>query len=129
MKGIIMKYLIFIICISFMISLHSCTHKAIIEKEEGKPMISVIPQPVKALQKDGSFMFNEKVKIVIRNEKLQPEANYLAEWLERTAGYRLPILTEQNINQLPVVKDGNIIGMIARDNLLSFISIRSELGK
>jgi len=37
-------------------------------------------------------------------------------------------LTEQNINQLPVVKDGNIIGMIARDNLLSFISVRSELG-
>ena len=41
----------------------------------------------------------------------------------------LRILTEQNINQLPVVKDGNIIGMIARDNLLSFISVRSELGK
>jgi Zn-dependent protease len=40
----------------------------------------------------------------------------------------LRILTEQNINQLPVVKDGNIIGMIARDNLLSFISVRSELG-
>jgi CBS domain-containing protein len=40
----------------------------------------------------------------------------------------LKILTEQNINQLPVVKDGNIVGMIARDNLLSFISIRSELG-
>ncbi len=40
----------------------------------------------------------------------------------------LRILTDQNINQLPVVKDGNVIGMIARDNLLSFISIRSELG-
>ena len=39
------------------------------------------------------------------------------------------ILTEKNINQVPVVKDGNIIGMIARDNLLSFIGIRSELGK
>jgi Zn-dependent protease/CBS domain-containing protein len=40
----------------------------------------------------------------------------------------LQILTKQNVNQLPVVKDGNIIGMIARDNLLSFIHIRSELG-
>ena len=40
----------------------------------------------------------------------------------------LKILTEKNINQLPVVKDGNIVGMIARDNLLSFISVRSELG-
>ncbi len=40
----------------------------------------------------------------------------------------LKILTEKNINQLPVIKDGNIVGMIARDNLLSFISVRSELG-
>jgi len=40
----------------------------------------------------------------------------------------LRILTENNINQLPVVKDSNVIGMIARDNLLSFISVRSELG-
>jgi len=41
----------------------------------------------------------------------------------------LRILTDNNINQIPVVKDGDIIGMVARDNLLSFISIRSELGK
>lgn len=40
----------------------------------------------------------------------------------------LRILTEENINQVLVVKDGNIIGMIARDNLLSFINLRSDLG-
>ncbi|MBM3166036.1 MAG: CBS domain-containing protein [Chloroflexi bacterium] len=40
----------------------------------------------------------------------------------------LKMLTEQNINQLPVVKDGKIVGMVARDNLLSFISVRGELG-
>jgi Zn-dependent protease len=40
----------------------------------------------------------------------------------------LKILTEKNINQLIVVEDGKIIGIIARDNLLSFISVRSELG-
>jgi len=40
----------------------------------------------------------------------------------------LKLLTEQNINQLPVVKDGNVVGMIARDSLLSFISVRGELG-
>jgi Zn-dependent protease/predicted transcriptional regulator len=40
----------------------------------------------------------------------------------------LKILMEQNINQLLVVKDGKIVGIIARDHLLSFISIRSELG-
>lgn len=40
----------------------------------------------------------------------------------------LGILTEDDINQVPVVEDKNIIGMIARDNLLSFVSIRGELG-
>lgn len=40
----------------------------------------------------------------------------------------LRILTEQDVNQLPVVEDGNIIGMVARDNLLSFINIRDKLG-
>jgi Zn-dependent protease/CBS domain-containing protein len=40
----------------------------------------------------------------------------------------LKLLTEQNINQLPVVEGGNIVGMFARDKLLSFISVRGELG-
>ncbi len=40
----------------------------------------------------------------------------------------LRILTEENINQVLVVKDGDILGIIARDNLLSFINVRSELG-
>ena len=39
------------------------------------------------------------------------------------------MLTEGDVNQLPVVdNDGNIIGMIARDRLLSYISARGELG-
>jgi len=40
----------------------------------------------------------------------------------------LKILTEDDINQVPVVENQNIIGMIGRDNLLAFINIRSELG-
>ena len=40
----------------------------------------------------------------------------------------LRILTEENINQVLVMKDSNMLGMIARDNLLSFINVRSELG-
>ena len=35
------------------------------------------------------------------------------------------ILTEHNVNQVPVIKNGNLLGMIARDSLLTFISIRS----
>jgi Zn-dependent protease/predicted transcriptional regulator len=40
----------------------------------------------------------------------------------------LRILTENDINQVPVVQDNNVIGMIGRDNLISFIDVRSGLG-
>jgi Zn-dependent protease len=61
-------------------------------------------------------------------EVMTPFANLKSVSPDEDLATVLKILTEQNINQLPVVKDGNIVGMIARDNLLSFISVRSELG-
>jgi len=38
------------------------------------------------------------------------------------------LLTEKDVNQVPVVQDHNIIGMVARDSLLTFLHIRGELG-
>jgi Zn-dependent protease/predicted transcriptional regulator len=40
----------------------------------------------------------------------------------------LRILTEDDINQLPVVQDHSIVGIVGRDNLLSFVEVRSGLG-
>jgi Zn-dependent protease/CBS domain-containing protein len=40
----------------------------------------------------------------------------------------LQILTENNINQVPVVQDGEIVGMVSRENLLNFVNIRNRLG-
>ncbi|OGO21706.1 MAG: hypothetical protein A2144_13715 [Chloroflexi bacterium RBG_16_50_9] len=40
----------------------------------------------------------------------------------------LQILTQEDINQLPVVQDQKIVGIIGRDNLLSFVDVRSGLG-
>ncbi len=40
----------------------------------------------------------------------------------------MQMLAEENINQVLVVKEGSIIGMVARDNLISFINLRGELG-
>jgi len=37
-------------------------------------------------------------------------------------------MDEEEINQMPVVTDGNIVGMIARDAVLRFIRTRTELG-
>ncbi len=37
-------------------------------------------------------------------------------------------MDENDINQMPVVSGGRVIGLIARDNLIRFLRIRSELG-
>ena len=36
-------------------------------------------------------------------------------------------MEESEVNQMPVVSDGRVIGLITRDNLLRFLRIRSEL--
>ena len=37
-------------------------------------------------------------------------------------------MDESNINQMPVVSEGRVIGLIARDNLIRFLHIRSQSG-
>ncbi|NLC85284.1 MAG: CBS domain-containing protein [Ruminococcaceae bacterium] len=39
----------------------------------------------------------------------------------------LKLIVENNVNQIPVIENGEIIGMIARENLLNFINIRAQL--
>ncbi|MBE0479665.1 MAG: site-2 protease family protein [Dehalococcoidia bacterium] len=41
----------------------------------------------------------------------------------------LQTMTTEDINQMPVLKDRSIVGLVGRDNLLNFIRTRSELGK
>ncbi|MBI4304644.1 MAG: site-2 protease family protein [Chloroflexi bacterium] len=40
----------------------------------------------------------------------------------------LALLADADVNQVPVVEDHKIVGMVARDKLLAFINVRSELG-
>ena len=40
----------------------------------------------------------------------------------------MEILAEQDINQVPVVENNNVIGIVGRDNLINFVSVRGELG-
>jgi predicted transcriptional regulator len=39
------------------------------------------------------------------------------------------IIISENISQIPVEENGEIIGIIARENVFSFINLRSQLGK
>lgn len=55
----------------------------------------------------------EKMKAVSENEDLSVV---------------LQIMADADINQIPVIEDGKIVGMVARDSLISFISVRAELG-
>jgi Zn-dependent protease len=38
------------------------------------------------------------------------------------------LLAEPDVNQVPVLQDGNIVGMVWRDNLIAFVHLRGELG-
>jgi Zn-dependent protease/predicted transcriptional regulator len=40
----------------------------------------------------------------------------------------MQILTQDDINQVPVVQDSAIVGVVSRDNLLSFVHVRGALG-
>jgi len=36
-------------------------------------------------------------------------------------------MTEEGVNQLPVIEGGRLVGMLARDRLVGFIRVRAEL--
>ncbi|HIC96150.1 TPA: site-2 protease family protein [Candidatus Bipolaricaulota bacterium] len=40
----------------------------------------------------------------------------------------LRLMTQEDLNQLPVVSGGDLVGMLARDKVLAFIQTRAELG-
>src|SRR5262249_27612369 len=40
----------------------------------------------------------------------------------------LELMIAEDINQVPVVEDGHLLGMVSRDRLLGFITARAELG-
>jgi CBS domain-containing protein len=37
-------------------------------------------------------------------------------------------MTEGGVNQVPVMDDGQLLGMLRRDNIVSFIKLKGELG-
>jgi predicted transcriptional regulator len=41
----------------------------------------------------------------------------------------LKLMTNEDVNQLLVMDNGNIIGMVRRETLLSFINLRGDLDK
>ena len=62
------------------------------------------------------------------NEVMTPLGNLKSVPPSEDLSNLMTILTEADINQVLVVDNGGIVGVIGRDNLLSFINLRGELG-
>lgn len=45
---------------------------------------------------------------------------------ELTAG--LNVLAQYDVNQLPVVEDGRLVGLLSRSNVIGYLQVREELG-
>ena len=75
--------------------------------------IKSVPQPDRVNRTVGQIMKPvEKLKSVGPDEDLATV---------------MGILTEQDINQVPVMENGQLVGMIARDNLLNFINLKESI--
>ncbi len=61
-------------------------------------------------------------------EVMTPVDKLKIAYLEQDALSIMEQMDESDINQMPVVSEGRIVGLIARDNLLRFLRIHSELG-
>lgn len=60
-------------------------------------------------------------------EVMTPTSKLKVVYPEEPAVSLLEIMDEGDINQVPVVEGGKVIGMVARDGLLHFLRIRTEL--
>ena len=60
-------------------------------------------------------------------EAMTPLENIKSVQLDENLFSVLQILIENDINQIPVVEDHSVVGLIGRDNILSFIDVRSQL--
>ncbi|HEU5348667.1 MAG TPA: site-2 protease family protein [Ktedonobacterales bacterium] len=47
---------------------------------------------------------------------------------EQSLNEVLPMMVRQDINQMPVIQDGRLVGMISRDSIIRFIEVRRSLG-
>ena len=56
-----------------------------------------------------------------------PAAGLKTVRLEQSAISVMTMMAEGDINQVPVVDDGRVVGVIARDSLLQFLRTRAEL--
>lgn len=41
----------------------------------------------------------------------------------------MSIMSQSDLNQVPVIENGNVIGMITRENIINFLNVRAQLGR
>jgi Zn-dependent protease len=76
--------------------------------------IGSVPQPERTTRTAGQIM-----KPVNQLKTVSPDEDLATV---------MRILTEENVNQVPVMDKGELVGMVARDNLLNFIRLKESVG-
>jgi len=78
--------------------------------------------------RDIKLIPQEKWDSTTLNEIMTPADKLKTAQPNQPAVSLLEEMDEWNINQMPVLEGGKVIGMVARDNLLRFLRTRAELG-
>jgi Zn-dependent protease/CBS domain-containing protein len=89
--------------------------------DSGRALGLVTAQHVRAVQRNvwASKTVREIMTPIDKMRQVHPEDDLSSV---------MHLLTEQDANQVPVLQDNNIVGMVWRENLVTFIHLRSGLG-
>ncbi|MFC1593061.1 site-2 protease family protein [Candidatus Omnitrophota bacterium] len=98
---------------------NGCYYLLVADEDEAKGVLAL--RDIKSVpQQDwGVTQVKEIMTTIDKLQVVSPEQNALS---------ILEQMDESNINQMPVVSEGRVIGLIARDNLIRSLQLRSELG-
>jgi len=102
-----MTYRIIIIFILIAIFLCTCTQVSTVKKKEVELMISVIPKPLKTTPLAGNFRVDTNLVIAFEDPDLQQNAEYLANWLDKTVGVNAQIKKSQKKGTIVLHLDGS----------------------
>lgn len=88
-----MKLFYPLLLLVFTLGLVACSESTSQELPAYDQGINVIPLPLEISEGDGQFEFGKNSKILIADTKIEPIAQFFAEKLRRSTGYKLPIET------------------------------------
>ncbi|MFN6963243.1 MAG: site-2 protease family protein [Pyrinomonadaceae bacterium] len=88
--------------------------------ENGRPVGLITPNEIAAVER-------RLWPFKTASDAMRPLESLFVVGPETPAIEALEIIGRENVNQLPVVKDGRLLGILSRDNLINYLTTRKEL--